>query len=171
MATKVGDFGFSVVDKLGVRSSITMSVAFSDAVTLAQLDTAWSTMEGLLQLITGGSIQRGQVRFQQTVASPAAASADSVTSENAVFNFGITGTSHKQGIAIPAFLDTKLTTDGKPNLADTDVANFTSAVAAAITGGGTYATPDGVSLTAVVDAFRSYRKHRRQERALSFVQP
>jgi hypothetical protein len=167
MTNYTGNYSYSIVDEVGVRANATLPVTFADTATLAQLASGWAAMEALVQAIVGGSIQKGRIMFNQVVSSPAAPAADSRVEEVGVFNFGITGSTHRQGIAVPAFLDSKAPLD-KINLADTDVAAFTAAVAAAITGGGSYTTPEGLDLTALVDAFFATRKHRRQLRSLTY---
>jgi hypothetical protein len=169
MANVNGNFSFSVVDQVGVRGAITLPVMFADTVTLAQLDTAWGGMKALLQAILGGSIQRGSISFGETVAAPTAVVAGARVEEVGVFDFAITGSSHKQGLALLSFASSKAPLD-KIDLTDAAVVAFTDAVSAAITGGGVYATPDGVALGALVDAFFSYRKKRRQEHSLTIEQ-
>jgi hypothetical protein len=169
MANVNGNFSYSVVDEVGVRGAITLPVRFSDAVTLAQLDTAWGAMKTLLQAILGGSIQKGGVSFGEVVASPPAAVSGSRFEETGVFGFAVTGSTNKQGLALGSFLNSKAPLD-KIDLADTDVAAWTAAISAAITGGGVYATPDGVALGALISAFFSSRKKRRQEHALTIEQ-
>ena len=167
MANVNGNFSFSITDEVGVRSALTLPVRFADTATLAQLDTAWGAMKALVHAIVGGSVGKGRVSFEEVVAAPAAAAADSRVEEVGLFDFAITGSTHKQGIAVPSLLDSKAPL-GRINLADTDVAAFTAAISAAITGGGVYATPDGVALGALVDAFSSTRKRRRQLRSLTY---
>lgn len=169
MANLVGNFSYSVVDEVGVRGAITLPVVFADTVTLAQLNTAWGAMKALLQPILGGSIQKGGISFGEAVASPTAAAEGSRFEETGVFGFAVTGTAHKQGIALGSFLNSKAPLD-KIDLGDTDVQAFTDAISAAITGGGNYCTPDGVHLGALISAFFSSRKKRKQEHALTIEQ-
>lgn len=163
MANYVGNFGFSVVDELNVRASATLPITFADTVTLAQLATAWNTMEGLLQAIIDGSIDSGGVNFQFNVSSPSAAGAGSRVEQNGIFNFLVGTTGKRFGIATPSLADAVIS-GGMIDLGS-PVSAFTAAVTASITGGGSYSTPQGVDLGALVDAFISFRKHRRQLRA------
>ena len=162
MANVNGNFSFSVVDQVGVRGAITLPVRFADTVTLAQLQTAWGAQKTLLQAILGGSITKGGISFGEAVATPPAAVSGSRFEETGVFGFAVTGSANKQGLALGAFLNSKAPLD-KIDLADTDVLAWTTAISGAITGGGVYATPDGVALGALVSAFFSTRKKRRQE--------
>jgi hypothetical protein len=163
MANYVGNFGFSIVDELNVRASATLPVTFADTVTLAQLATAWNTMEALLQAIVDGSVERGGVNFGFTVSSPAAAGAGSRVEQNGIFNFLVGTTGKRFGIATPSLADAVIS-GGLIDLGS-PVSDFTDAITASITGGGSYTTPEGVDLGALVDAFISFRKHRRQLRA------
>jgi len=163
VANYVGNFGFSVVDELNVRASATLPITFADTVTLAQLATAWNAMEALLQAIIDGSIDSGGVNFGFNVSSPAAAGAGSRVEQNGIFNFLVGTTGKRFGIAAPSLADAVIS-GGVIDLGS-PVSDFTNAVTAAITGGGSYSTPQGVDLGALVDAFISFRKHRRQLRA------
>lgn len=166
MANLSGNYSFSAIDDAKVRATATLPVRFADTATLAQAAAGWAAMQALLQAIMGASIDKGHISFSQAVASPPAPVTDSRVEQNGVFNFAVSGTTHRQGIAVPSLLDS-LITAGVIDLG-TPVSDFTDAVSAAITGGGVYATPDGVALGALVDAFLSFRKHRRQLRAHSF---
>ncbi len=170
MPSYTGNYSYSVVDEVGVRANLTLPVTFADTATLAQLASGWSAMLALAQAIIGGSVQKGRISFNQVVSSPPAPGADSRVEEVGVFDFAISGSTHKQGIAVPSFLDSKAPLD-KINLSDTDVAAFTAAVTASITGGGSYTTPEGLDLGALVDAFFATRKHRRQLRSLTYEVP
>jgi hypothetical protein len=160
-----GNYSFSAVDDAKVRAAVTLPMRFAEAATLTQIVAGWTGALAVLQPIMGASIDKGTISFSQVVASPPSPVADSRVEQNGVFNFAISGTSHRQGIAVASLLDT-LIDAGVIDLA-APVATFTDLISAAITGGGVYATPDGVALGALVDAFLSFRKHRRQLRAHS----
>jgi hypothetical protein len=83
--------------------------------------------------------------------------------QNGIFNFLIGSTGKRFGVAVPSLADAVIS-GGLIDLGS-PVSDFTDAVTAAITGGGSYTTPEGVDLGALVDAFISFRKHRRQLRA------
>ena len=163
MANYTGNFSYSMVDELATRATATLPVTFADTVTLAQLATAWNAMQGDIQAVVDGSIDRGGVNFTFAVSSPSAAGAGSRVEQNGVFNFLVGTTGKRFGIALPSLADAVIS-GGLIDLGS-PVSTFTAAVTAAITGGGSYTTPDGVDLGALVDAFLSFRKHRRQLRA------
>ena len=163
MANYVGNYSFSIVDGLNTRATATLPVTFADTVTLAQLQTGWAAMEVLIQAIVDGSVDRGGLNFGFTVSSPSAAADASRVEQNGIFNFLIGTTGKRLGVAVPSLSDAVIS-GGLIDLA-APVATFTNAVTAAITGGGSYTTPQGVDLGALVDAFVSFRKHRRQLRA------
>jgi len=163
VATYVGNYSFSIVDELNVRATATLPISFDDAVTLAQLHTGWAAMKTAIQAIVDGSVDKGGVNFGFPVTSPTAAGAGSRVEQNGVFNFAVSTTGKRFGIATPSLADAVIS-GGLIDLA-APVATFTDLVTAAITGGGSYTTPDGVDLGALVDAFISFRKHRRQLRA------
>ncbi len=166
MANYNGNYSFSAIDDAKVRASVTLPMRFAEAVTLTQLVAGWAAAKAVLQPIMGASIDKGSINYSQVVASPPAPVTDSRVEQNGLFNFIISGTTHRQGIAVASLLDT-LITAGVIDLGS-PVSDFTDLVSAAITGGGVYSTPDGVALGALVDAFVSFRKHRRQLRAHSF---
>jgi len=163
MANYNGNYSFSAIDDAKVRATVTLPMRFAEAATLTQLVAGWNGALAVLQPIMGASIDKGHISFSQVVSSPPAPVTDSRVEQNGVFNFAISGTTHRQGIAVASLLDT-LITAGLIDLG-TPVSDFTDLISAAITGGGVYATPDGVALGALVDAFLSFRKHRRQLRA------
>ena len=167
MPTINGNFSYSVVDEVGVRGSVTLPVQFDDGATLTQLDTAWGSMKTLLQAILGGSIQKGGISFGEAVAAPPVPVVGSRFEETGLFGFAIAGSPNKMGIALGSFLNAKAPLD-KITLTDAAVKAWTDAISAAITGGGNYATPDGVALGALIDAFFGARKKRKQERSLTF---
>jgi hypothetical protein len=169
--TQRAQLSYSFLDELGTRAAARFPAMLDPAMTLAQLVTATAGLGTLLDAITDGQIISARATVELGVqGAKEAPGADSRVEETAVFDFANAVTPYAFGVAVPSFLDTKL--DGNHiDLADADVAAFTAAVIATITGGGVFTNFSQQHLTAVRDAFLSFRKHRKQLARTSYTTP
>ncbi len=83
--------------------------------------------------------------------------------------FSVTGTPYKWASVVPSFLESLETGDHKPDIAAGDVVAYTDLLTTAVLGGA-YTNMGNDALVALVYALLATRKHRRAQRAVSFVE-
>lgn len=165
-------FSYTFVDELGTKASATVPVYFDGTlVTPNGLKTQWTTMGGHLDAMTSAQIVSGTISIEPAVAGgwKDAPEAGSRVEQTANFNFLNAVTKYKYGINIPSLDNTKIV-GNQINLADTDVAAFVAEVIAGFTNGNFVNTGIHI-LTALADAFISFRKHRKQVNRATFEVP
>lgn len=162
-------FTFSVLDELGTRAAITDYALMDPTATVANLIAAWGAQATLLDAVTGCQITGGGVEMSDTNAQMTALGlksapvAGSRVEQTGVFNLSNSSTPRRFGIAVAGILDSLISagriviTEGGP------VDLWLDLIEAA----GTATTPQyantaGQSLVALVDAFLSFRKRRKQ---------
>jgi len=166
-------FSYSLLDDTGLRSLTNFPVAYDGATeTTDALIGAWLSFGGLLNAITdaeitGGSILIPLIKDASWKATPAEGN-----NVNQVMNLNFNNdfNSYATSILIPAYKENTLTPAGDPDLADTALAAFISAI---IAGYLTEVFPNSTSLhdlNALRDAFLTVRKVRNQK-ATTIVHP
>ena len=163
-------FSATIVDELGTTAS---TVAYSmvdplgSLAGLAASAQAWATA---LDGVTAGQITKLEAVLLPGVPAgiKAAPAAGSRVEQTAVINFKDVVSGHRFGQAIPALSSARILA-GKVNLADAAVQALVVLITTA-TGTQAYATPARQLITQAVDAFISFRKHRKQLTRSSFEQ-
>lgn len=163
--TQAARLSFNVLDELGTTASIAEYLMVDPAMTVAQLAAAWQAQELLLAGILGAGIQKGsaQILLLPTggVVAPAAGSR---VEQTGGFNFANATTAHRFGIAVAGLADAAIV-GGKIDLTEGGAADlWADSLVAAITGGGVFTNTAQQTLTALVDTYVSFRKHRRLDR-------
>jgi len=166
-------FNFSLLDDTGWKSNIDFPVAYDGATeTTDALIGAWLSYGGLINAITdaeitGGSITIPLIKDASWKATPAEGN-----NVNQVMNLNFNNdfNSYATSILVPAYKESTLTPGGEPDLADTALAAFITAI---INGYASEVFPNSTSLhdlNALRDAFLTVRKVR-QQRATTIVRP
>lgn len=160
-------FNFTLQDDQGLKSNCDFPVAYDGATeTLDALVGAWLSYGGLLNAITdaeilGGSILVPLIKDGSWKATPAEGN-----NVNQVMNLNFNNdfNSYATSILVPAYKENTLTPGGEPDLADTALAAFITAI---ISGYSSEVFPNSTSLhdlNALRDAFLTVRKVRNQKR-------
>lgn len=168
MATGQVRFGATIVDELGTEASTNAYVLADTSQTAAQIATAAQAWASALDGVTAGQITgvRASIPVPLPGGIKATPDAGSRVEQTAVVNLRAGTTPRRWGIAIPGVKDA-LIVAGKLNLADVLVTTLTGLLQGA-TLAGTYITPYGNALGAIVDAVLSFRKRRKQLARTSF---
>lgn len=166
-------FNYSLLDDTGWKNNTDFPVAYDGATeTIDALIGAWLSYGGLLNAITDAKIVGGSI----TIPLQRDASWKSVPAEgnnvNQVMNLNFDNdfNQYATSILIPAYKESTLTPGGEPDLADTALAAFITAI---ISGYLTEVFPNSTSLhdlNALRDAFLTVRKVRNQK-ATTIVRP
>ena len=171
MATKNGIASYRMLDKLGVVVSMPVYVKIDDTKTIAQMLGDANLIGQQIDPISDSQILDYSIAVTGNAVS-GAKSSPAATAENertGLFNFSQATSPYRFGVDVPAIADTKIS-GGKINLADSDILAFIAALTAA----GTALTPESTSLytlSALLDALISFRKHRKAESRRSYVVP
>src|ERR1035437_7227205 len=169
--TVPAQFSYTVEDELGVSATFLVNALADPAATVTQLDTMWQTIGGLLDAITGGIIRGGHYRVMQDyTGGKSTAAAGSRVEKAGVFNFSVAGTSFKTGLMVPSLKNSAITAD-RIDLSNSDIAAFLAAIVAATPGALEWTSENRQALIALVDAFLSFRTHRKQLVRVSFERP
>ena len=162
-------FTATVEDDATVKASTTVHLLIDPAQTVTQLLAALSSWLGALDGISGGVIVRYAIGIQPSLVLTVKTTPDPTAEvqECASLDFKQAGTQQHYGNIIPAFLES-LEVSEKPNLTDPLVTAYTGLLTTAVLGG-FYTGLGNAQLTAIDYAFLPTRKHRRQQRAVSFV--
>jgi len=166
-------FNFSLLDDTGWKSNVDFPVAYDGATeTTDALIGAWLSYGGLINAITdaeitGGSITIPLIKDASWKATPAEGN-----NVNQVMNLNFNNdfNSYATSILVPAYKESTLTPGGEPDLADTALAAFITAI---INGYASEVFPNSTSLhdlNALRDAFLTVRKVR-QQKATTIVRP
>jgi hypothetical protein len=162
--TQEAQFSFTLQDELGTTASMTIYSLLDPTKTIANLVTDWQAWATLITAITGAKILHGTSRVVLTPTADQSSKpvAGSRVEQTAVFDFPNASNPRLFGEALPALLDTKIS-GGSINLADTDVAAFTTAMhSASGTAASEPTSNQFLVLQALHDAFLSFRKRRKQ---------
>jgi len=160
-------FNYSLLDDQGLKNNIDFPVAYDGATeTMDALVGAWLYYGGLINAITdaeitGGSLTVPLIKDASWKATPAEGN-----NVNQVMNLNFNNdfNSYATSILLPAYKENTLTPGGEPDLADTALAAFISAI---IAGYASEVFPNSTSLhdlNALRDAFLTVRKVRNQKR-------
>lgn len=156
-------FSYTFQDELGTKASAYVPVYFDGTlVTPTILKTQWTTMGTNLDGMTSAQIISGSINIVPAVSGSWKDTPDagSRVEQTANFNFANAVTKYKYGVNIPSLANAAID-GGQIDLANTDVAAFIAQVIAGFTNGNFVNTGIHI-LTALADAFISFRKHRRQ---------
>lgn len=170
MATVHALFSFTVQDALGTKAPLALYGTVDDSTTVADLDTQWQAYATALTAVTDGKIIGGGARVELTpTTSQAGKPANDVRVEqNTVINYLVTASGRRFGIATPGW-KASLISAGHPILdsgAGQTWKNLLTGAMGTATGDNT--SNDFLALGAPIDAFISFRKHRRQVMKESF---
>lgn len=166
-------FSATIQDEAGNKANCQAHLYIDSAQTVANVDAALATWLGLLDAITGGAIISYHMLIRPILVLTIKGTPDagSEVQETATFDFTQVGSTYHYGNNVPAFLETKETSDHKPNLSDTDVAAYTTLLTTAPVLGGFYSGLGNQELSALSYAFLPTRKHRRSQNRLSRAYP
>jgi hypothetical protein len=167
-ATQAVRFSATAVDELGTEGAILSYLMADPGQTITQVFTAYDTWVADVDAIIDGQITLGRVDLLAALpgglkGSPTAGGRIEQTGN---IGFSVHGTSHRYNQVLASFASSKLSA-GKINLADTDVAAFITVLTSAALSGW-YANQTSQQLNALLDAFLSFRKRRRQLDRSSF---
>jgi hypothetical protein len=160
MANKEVRFSATFQDKAGNKAAATAYLLIPEAATLTTLQTAFDAFYTTIAAVSAANTVNGEaaIRFPAAVIAGVGFD-DSWLGNAAVINYSVNGSTVSWGQAIPAIIDTAVSS-GTLNLAETNVAALTTLMTSAVLGG-TYTDntylPGG--LNAVRDGFRANRKH------------
>lgn len=165
--TQAARMSFGVQDELGTEASIAEYAMVDPAMTVLQATTAWQAQATLLDAILGARIVRGSFTLITAMSGgKGSPDAGSRVEQNGVFNFldAVTLT-RRSGIALAGLSDSVLSGDTIDLTEGQPVDLWADSIVAAITGGGVFTNAQRQALTALVDAFLSFRKRHALNRA------
>jgi hypothetical protein len=158
-------FNYALLDDTGWKNNTDFFVAYDGATeTVDALVGAWLSYGGLLNAITDGMITGGSITI------PLIRDASWNVNQVMNLNFNNDFNSYATSILVPSYKENTLTPAGDPDLADTALAAFITAI---LTGYLTEVFPnsrDLHDLNALRDAFLTVRKVRSQK-ATTIVRP
>lgn len=166
-------FNFSLLDDTGWKNNCDFPVAYDGATeTVDALIGAWLSYGGLLNAITDAKIVGGSILIplQRDASWKSAPAEGNNVNQVMNLNFDNDFNQYATSILIPAYKESTLTPGGEPDLADTALAAFITAI---ITGYASEVFPNSTSLhdlNALRDAFLTVRKVRAQK-ATTIVRP
>lgn len=164
MATLPTQFSFTVQDELGTKASLVIYGLVDDTTTLADLETQWQDYATDLTAVTDSKVIGGNASIVEV---PDASQAGKPASgnrveQNAVINYIVTASGRRFGIATPGWKNS-LISGGSPTLGSGAGATWMAALTGAMADAtGTNTSNDFLALGEPVDAFLSFRKHRKQ---------
>jgi len=159
-------FSYSLLDDTGWKNTTSIPVAYDGATeTIDALVGAWLSYGGLLNAITDAEITGGAITIPLIKDGSWKATPAEGNNCNQVMNLNFNNdfNSYATSILVPAYKENTLTPAGDPDLADTALAAFISAI---IGGYLTEVFPNSLSLhdlNALRDAFLTVRKVRNQK--------
>lgn len=161
-------YSATIIDELGTSASTVAYLMVDPTQTLASLAASAQAWATALDAVTAGQITKLDAVLLPGV--PAGVKilpgAGSRVEQTAVFNFKDSSSGHRFGLAIPALSSARMLA-GKINLSDTTVQALVSLITTATATSG-YSTPARLLINGAVDAFVSFRKHRKQLTRSSF---
>ncbi len=162
MAIVDGRLSLSVVDVRGGRSTFLTHVRVSDALTIANANTAIADLATLYATVGNGGIERGTFALvNDAVATSPGSDAD--VAAGAVFDFSNATNPSTYGQFIPSFLDSLILPGGFIDITAGANAGFVTAMIGAVLGGN-YCNAQYIANAAGLDAFLSSRKRRKRIR-------
>jgi len=170
MATLKAQFSFTVQDELGTKASLVVYGTVDDTTTLADFETQWQDYATGLTAVTSAKVISGTASIVDTPSASQSGkpAAGSRVEQNAVINFLVTSSGRRFGVATPGWKDSLISADAPivgSGAGATWQALLTGAMGDAT---GTNTSNDFNALGAAVDAFISFRKHRKQLTRASF---
>jgi hypothetical protein len=165
---------FSLQDKAGLRSSLSMPAHIDGAQTVTQCKTAWNTQAGLLDLVTGCKVLSGEVVIVPSITftpkSPTP-EVDCQIERTGNLDMSSTGTVFVYDSIVPGISTHVLNAAlNEINEAQTDMAAYITALSAAILGGN-FSNRAYQPFSSIHDSFLSFRKHRRALHSKSLETP
>lgn len=172
-ANTVARFSATIQDEAAIKATTVTHLFIDSASTVAAVATALNAWLTDLDAITGGQIIRSSASILPALPGglKSAPVSGSEVQEVATFDFTQSGTPYHWGSVVPAFLESLETAQHKPDIANAAVLAYTTLLTTAPVLGGAYTGPGNDALLALAYAFLATRKHRRAERAVSFVRP
>jgi hypothetical protein len=164
---------YTTLDSNGVKASAPFYAIFDDAVTVAELNDVWVEFGALYELVTGGVIISGGVSigYAPDAAWKDTPVAGSDNSDVLNLNYSNATTMYKFGLIVN-MLRTALVSAGRPIIASGAIKDLSDYILAShATPTFTFVNTGEHDLVALIDAFQSDRKHRRQLKANSTVTP
>lgn len=156
-------YSVGLQDYLGVSTTHDIFLNVPDSTTLASLTTILTGYQDLVDVISGGLITKTYLRV--TIPNSETNKTDPVAGDEVektgLFNFSQSATPYKFGVDVPAIAET-LITNGKIDLSASAITTWIAWLTAAHSG------VQAISkflytLTGLVDALISFRKHRKAE--------
>lgn len=165
-------FSATIQDPAGIKANTQAHVFADPTQTITQINTALAAWLAALNAVTGGKIIRAGASVVGDVSSYAAGHpvAGTEIQETASFDFTQAGVSYHYGNVVPGFLES-LEVSNKPDLTNAAVIAYFTLLATGTPLGGYYSGPGNNQLLALAYAFLPNRKHRRAQRAVSYVTP
>lgn len=155
-------------DEWGIEAATAAYISVDDAATMASLQTAWFHFQQDVDAISDGQIIRGSIVLGMAPDSVKAAPiAGGRVEQTGLFNFIGTASPRRWAAAVPAIAAATLVGD-RINLANADVTTFIALLTGGVAGTYSYTNDHGQPITAMVDAFVSFRKKRKQLQRSSF---
>jgi hypothetical protein len=163
MATVTALATAEILDALGVTVSFPIYVEFADTTTLATLNTWAAAYLDALDPIIDGQITSFTLKPALTLPGglKSAPVATAEAERNGVFNFSQATVKYRDGLAVPTIADAVIA-NGKIDLTLTAITTFISFITT-VTNGVTITSKFLYALQGLVDAFISFRKHRKAE--------
>jgi hypothetical protein len=160
--TQQVQYSFTLMDELSVKATEVIYALADPTKTITNLVADWQAWAALITPLTSAEMLHGQVRIILTPTADQSGkpAAGSRVEQTAVFDFANASTDRRFGEPVPALANSKISS-GAINLADADVAAFVTAMHTATAN----SEPTNNSfqvLTALTDAFLSFRKRRKQ---------
>ena len=157
-----------VIDALGVTTSHTIFINPPAATTITQLQTFANDYAGVLDSIIDGQITALTAKITLTLPGTIKTSpvAGSEVERTGLFNMSQSGSKYKQGVDVPT-LAAAVIVNGKIDLTNAQVLAYL-AFLEAVTVGISVVSKFVNSLTGLVDALITFRKHRKLENRRSF---
>jgi len=160
--TQPARFSFSILDGLGTRASMNVPAMIDPAMTVTQAVAAWAANATALDAMIDGQIIGGGVEIVHAAIGKGAPTSASRVEQTGVFDFRNATTTHVFGVAVPSLADAVIS-GGTILLTEDGVVDvWLDILEAAITGGGVYTNAAQQAITALADAFLSFRKRRKQ---------
>jgi hypothetical protein len=158
-------FGISLRDFAGVRGNVNFDAGIDDTSTLADLAGQLSSLQTLVDAVTGAKIVEARATLVQAPGGgvKAAAVVGADIEKTLLINFDASGTRYAYGVDIPGVNPAVVPTD-RP---DPTQAAIAALIAALIAGNYTNAAAQG--LVVARDLAVTFRKHRRGLNRVAFV--
>ena len=166
-------FTYTILDANGVKASAPFYFIAASAATQAEIAADWVTLGTLIDAVSGGVIIGGGVKraFLPDAGWKTSPVAGSDVSDVLNLNYSNVTDIYKFGLIVP-MLREALVADGRPIIASGAIKTLSDyLLAGETTPALVFTNTGGNDLAALVDAFQSDRKHRRQLKAASTVRP